>query len=107
MLVYDGDCAFCRRCARWAERRGVPITPWQALPDAAAPAPDRNELAAAAWWRDDAGRWWRGGRAIARTLSSLGGLWGLVGRVLDLPVMRQLADHVYAWIARNRHRMPG
>jgi hypothetical protein len=48
-----------------------------------------------------------GAGAIAASLVHRGGSWWLAGRTLQLPVVRALADVVYAVVARNRHRLPG
>ena len=36
-----------------------------------------------------------------------GGLWGVLGRVIPLPVFNILGSAAYRVIARNRHRLPG
>ena len=48
-----------------------------------------------------------GAAAFAEWLKFRGGAYGIVGRVMDLPVIRALAAAVYRVIAKNRHRMPG
>lgn len=108
ILVYDGDCAFCTRTARWAERRlhdRAAVRPWQAL-DLDALGLTEHDVTTAAWWVDgdrrDAGH-----RSIGRALVAIGGLWRLLGWLLLLPPVSWIARPVYALIARNRHKMPG
>jgi predicted DCC family thiol-disulfide oxidoreductase YuxK len=48
-----------------------------------------------------------GAQAIASLLVSVGGLLGLMGRVMRLPGIRALAAVVYKLVAANRHRLPG
>ncbi len=108
-FVYDGDCAFCTRCARWARRRVRPGVRIVAASDVglAALGLTPAQAAEAAWWVDG-GRRERGHRAIGFLLrASRAWWWRLAGLLLLLPGVSPLAGPAYAWIARNRHRMPG
>jgi len=109
MLIYDGDCAFCQRTARWIGRRlpeGTPVVAWQDT-DIAALGLDADDVTTAAYWIDDDGRRHRGHRAIARALRVAGGAWALIGVLLVVPPISWLAAGVYRLVAANRHRMPG
>lgn len=109
VLIYDGDCGFCRRSLGWARRLGAtcPAQPWQAI-DLAAVDLSEAQVIEAAWYVDDAGRRYGGHEAIAMTLrSSRWRLVRLLGRVIGSRVLRPVAAPAYAWVARNRHRMPG
>jgi len=110
-LVYDADCGFCTRCARWIEghlRAGSPlhVVPWQAV-DLEAFGLTPEDTMAAAWYVDEDGSRERGHLAIAAGLRAVGGVWGGAGRVLAGRVMSRPAAIAYSWVARNRHRMPG
>lgn len=102
-IVYDADCGFCTRSARWVDDDPVA---WQALDLAAVGAtPDQAESYVG---------WLVGGRirslgsaAIADALVAAGGWRALAGRVLRLPGVRRLAAALYPVLARNRHRLPG
>lgn len=49
------------------------------------------------------GRRWSGAEAVARTALLLPGRWwSVLGRLLLLPGLRQLAEVGYRWVARNR-----
>lgn len=61
----------------------------------------------AAWYIDETGRKHRGAAAMNAALGALGGIYALVAHVYRIPGLKQLEDAVYAWVARNRHRMPG
>lgn len=61
----------------------------------------------AAWYVDETGRAFRGAAAINTALGMLGGVFALVSILYRLPGFRQIEDAAYAWVARNRHRMPG
>jgi hypothetical protein len=85
MLVYDGDCGFCTRCARWVETRArhVEVVPWQAL-DLRALGLSEQQVRTAAYWPDD-GTTDHGERAIARSLMACGRGFAVIGRALLLP----------------------
>jgi predicted DCC family thiol-disulfide oxidoreductase YuxK len=111
VLVYDGDCGFCTRSARWVERRlppssGASVQPWQRL-DLRTLGLTPPDVTAAAWWVDAEGRRHRGHRAAAAALRTIGGAWSVLGLLLVVPPVSWLAAGVYAVVARNRHRMPG
>jgi predicted DCC family thiol-disulfide oxidoreductase YuxK len=109
LLVYDGDCGFCTKTARWIERRlpaPAVARPGQAL-DLAELGLTDADVAAAAWWVESDGTLRRGHAAIGRALAVSGGAWGLVGRALLVPPVSWLARPVYAVVARNRSKMPG
>lgn len=110
LLVFDGDCGFCTRSARWIQRRlpdGVRVEPWQLLNlDELGLTVD--DVTGAAWWLSPTQpRPARGHEAIGWALAAAGGVWGAVGRLIVRRPGSWLARPVYAVIARNRHRMPG
>ncbi len=61
----------------------------------------------AAWYVDESGRRQRGAAAINAALAELGGVFYLASIAYRIPGLTQIEDAVYAWVARNRHRMPG
>ena len=108
LFVYDGDCAFCTRTARWVEARvdgRADVQPWQAL-DLDILGLTEREVTGAAWWVED-GKPDGGYRSIGRALVAIGGAWGLAGRLILVPPVSWLARPVYALVASNRHKMPG
>ena len=110
LLVFDGDCGFCTRSARWIQRRlpdGVRVESWQVL-DLDDLGLTVDDVTGAAWWLSPAQpRPARGHEAIGWALAAAGGAWGTVGRLIVRRPGSWLARPVYAVIARNRHRMPG
>ena len=109
VLVFDGDCAFCsssvRLLERWVGRRPV-IVAWQRA--------DLNQLgltpeqcSEALQWVGLHGQQRHGADAVAATLRHAGKGWWVIGAVMSVPGIRQLAGVVYRWVARNRHRLPG
>jgi predicted DCC family thiol-disulfide oxidoreductase YuxK len=105
VLVFDGGCGICTRCARWVEHR-VPGTtqPWQVL-DLRSINLSPTDVADYAWWVAPGDVRRRGHRAIAGALRAVGGGWGIVGRLLDVPPISWLAAIVYHLVARNRHHL--
>ena len=61
----------------------------------------------AAWYIDAAGRKYRGAAAMNAALDALGGAYRLAACAYGVPGLKQLEDAAYAWIAANRHRLPG
>ncbi|WP_104117867.1 thiol-disulfide oxidoreductase DCC family protein [Arthrobacter sp. B1805] len=107
-FIYDADCGFCTRSAKWLASNGrVSIKPWQGIPDLEAVGLNEMMVTEAAFWLADGKVSARGEAAIARALISRGNVWAIAGRIILLPVIRQLAAFAYTHIAANRHRMPG
>ena len=107
LLIFDGDCAFCERCASWIAARlpaGTPVVASQQA-DLAALGLSAQQASDAAWWIDTDRQTHRGHRAIAAALQTCGGGWGRLGRVMTVPVISTLAAGVYELVARNRHRL--
>ncbi|MBB5111428.1 putative DCC family thiol-disulfide oxidoreductase YuxK [Micromonospora echinospora] len=108
-FVYDGDCAFCTRCAQFIERRiptGARVVPWQ-FADLAALGLTEAECEEAVQWVGADGSRAAGPDAIARLLGDSGPLWRFAGTGLRLSPVRAAAWPAYRWVARNRHRLPG
>ncbi len=112
LLVYDGECGFCVRSARWIAARlpaDARAAPWQAL-DLEELGLSRDDVQAAVWWIEDDGHSpprARGAEAIGMALATAGGAWRLVGLLIVNPPLRWLARPAYALVAANRHRLPG
>ncbi|MGY0005494.1 thiol-disulfide oxidoreductase DCC family protein [Micromonospora sp. I033] len=108
-FVYDGDCAFCTRCARVIER-WIPtrarVLPWQ-FADLDALGLTAAECEEAVQWVGGDGVRAAGPDAIARLLGDSNPMWRIAGAGLRLPPVRAAAWPAYRWVARNRHRLPG
>ncbi len=110
MLVYDGQCGFCRKSLRLAHR-WFPAG-WDAVPSATESfGLNPTQLADSVWWveTDPAGtlRHYRGHRAVAALLRNAGGHWELIGRLLLVPPMSWCVELAYRLVAHNRSRLPG
>jgi predicted DCC family thiol-disulfide oxidoreductase YuxK len=112
-LVFDGDCAFCTSSATWfaarlrrRDRPDVELVPWQ-FTDLAAIGTSSERAQREVLWLGSDGSLSGGAEAFASWLRYSGGAWAVLGRMMTLPLVRQLAAAVYRVIARNRHRLPG
>lgn len=107
-FVFDGDCGFCTKCARFAERwvpTGATIVPYQ-WADLAALGLSEAECEQAVQWVSGTRRS-AGPEAIADLLRSSRVAWRPVGWLLGRRPLRVLAWPVYNWVARHRHQLPG
>lgn len=108
LLVFDGDCGFCTTSARAGQRwLGLEhVEPWQFL-DLDSMGLTEQQCAAAVQWVDIDGSITSAQDAIIAALHHAGGIWRVMGRVMALPGIHQLAGVIYRWVARNRGRLPG
>ena len=105
-LVYDGECDFCTRLARWVERqdrRGlVSVRANQEAGLIESLGLTREEVGRAAWAVEASGRKFEGAAAISRVLRELGGGWALLGSLYLVAPFKWLEDRYYARVARKR-----
>jgi predicted DCC family thiol-disulfide oxidoreductase YuxK len=108
ILIFDGACGFCSTCARSGQRwLGLPrVEPWQRLDLTELPVSPEQCEQAVQWVAAD-GATSSAQYAVIDALRYAGGVWSVLGRVLALPGVYQLAGLVYRWVARNRGRLPG
>jgi predicted DCC family thiol-disulfide oxidoreductase YuxK len=108
-FIYDGDCAFCTRCAEFIERR-IPtearVLPWQ-FADLDALGLTAAECDEAVQWVGADGVRAAGPDAIGHLLGTSSRVWRMAGAALRARPVRAAAWPTYRWVARNRHRMPG
>lgn len=101
MLIYDGDCGFCLRAARWAQRRmKIRIQAWQQA-DLTTLGLTVDECRQAVQWVQS-GRPLAGGKAVAATLEHAPWPWPYVGATLNSPVVAPLVDVSYRYVAARR-----
>jgi predicted DCC family thiol-disulfide oxidoreductase YuxK len=108
VLIYDGDCAFCTRCARFAQRIApdAEIVAWQ-LTDLAELGITEGQAADAVQWVGADGTVRSGHEAVAATLSNAGRIGKIIGGAILLPGVSWMAANAYRLLADNRHRLPG
>jgi predicted DCC family thiol-disulfide oxidoreductase YuxK len=112
VFLYDGDCAFCTRCAGFLRRHvSTPVRamPWQSVDLTLLPVTAAQCAAAVQYVAP--GRVSAGPVAIADLLRTATGRrgrgWRAAGWLLSTRPVLVLAWPAYRWVARNRHRMPG
>lgn len=108
VLLYDGNCAFCRRwierIRRWDRRNQIELLPAaERHSHPGLPALSDAELDAAMHLVLPDGRVYSGGRAVPHLLRRLpgGGIPRLVFYIPGVPLVTSLG---YNWVARRRHR---
>ncbi len=111
VLIFDGDCGFCTKTANLVKQldthqriRVLPNHTTGLLDEAGLTFEQTLE---AAWFVDEKGRQFRGAGAINTCLAAVHGIFEPLVWLYALPGIRQIEDTVYAWVARNRYRMPG
>jgi predicted DCC family thiol-disulfide oxidoreductase YuxK len=106
VLVYDGECEFCTRLARWVEQRDrkdrVAVKPSQESGLTEALGLTRVEVGRAAWAVEPGGRKFEGAAAINRVLRELGGGWSLAASLYGVAPVRWVEDAYYRRVARRR-----
>ena len=112
LVLYDGECALCTRQAGLLRRITPPGT-WEFVPLQspalhgilpAALTPER--LRAQMYVLEPGGRAYGGAAAVARVLGTVP-LLGVLAHLYDFPLLRPLADYLYAWVAHRRYRLFG
>jgi len=105
-LVYDGECGFCTRLARWVERHDrdgrVTARPNQEPGLIESLGMSRGEVDRASWAVESGGGRFEGAAGINRVLRELGGGWRLVGSLYLVPPIAWIEDRYYGRVARRR-----
>lgn len=107
-LLYDADCGFCTRSARFLARLGLAaeIRPLQSVDLPAAGVSPERAQAEIPFVADDASVAY-GHAAIAGALQTGAWPWRVAGRVLDSAALQRPAAAAYHWVAAHRHQLPG
>lgn len=107
LLIYDGDCAFCKNSLQWAidhlktmpnyvAFQKIDLTEYQLT---------KSEVESQVWLLDGSQQF-GGHRAVAWLFrSQTSRFWKLIGALIDL--FGPISAGVYRWVAKNRHRLPG
>lgn len=103
VLVYDGECEFCCRCAGWvAERVRVDMSPGTSE-DLQRLDLSSQEAKRSLWWIDGDLRL-AGHKAVAKIFRDMGGAWRVLGTAMIVPPISWIAALCYRLVAGNRHR---
>jgi len=104
LLLWDGDCDFCRRSVAWAEQRDAAhafhAVPYQQTPSPPMTPELRQACARAVHLITPEGRMLRAGRACLWVLQRIG--YPVLARVLAIPPLVWAVEVVYWLVARNR-----
>jgi predicted DCC family thiol-disulfide oxidoreductase YuxK len=110
VLLFDGSCNFCTACAEFLR-----LLDWRdhlhCLPFQAPDVPQSYGLTVAqceqaVWAISPDGRLYRGAQAVCATLDAIVGPPFFLF-LYRLPGIGQIADKIYAWVAKNRRFFPG
>jgi predicted DCC family thiol-disulfide oxidoreductase YuxK len=107
-VIYDGDCAFCSTAARFAQRRIAKNLSYQPYQFADLTALHLTQLQcqqALQFVKNN--KLSSGHNAVIGILISGNLFFKLLGLILKLPLVNQLAKLGYHWIAKNRSKLPG
>jgi predicted DCC family thiol-disulfide oxidoreductase YuxK len=106
VLVYDGECEFCSRLARWVQHRDrehrVLVKPSQEPGLIEGLGLTREEVGRAAWAVEPGGRTFEGAAAINRVLRELGGGWSLAASLYGVAPIGWVEGAYYKRVARRR-----
>lgn len=107
ILIYDGDCAFCKNSLNWAinNLKNMPrYAAFQKL-DLAEHHLSLAEAREQVWLIDGNARL-GGHKAVAWLfLNQKSPFWRALGLILKL--FSPISALTYRWVAKNRHRLPG
>lgn len=104
LLLWDGDCGFCKRAVEWCLKRSraceIEAIPYQQI-EASWLTPNlRLECSKAVHVRTPEGTLLRGGKAALFLLECMG--WAPLARLLRYPPLIWLIEAGYHIVARNR-----
>lgn len=103
LLLWDGQCDFCRRSVEWLEKKAKgKLTPLAYQQQVSWLPPEvysdcKNQF----YLRTPSGEYLGGGEAVIKLFEVMG--WKLLFRFLKLPGLRQLTKLLYRFVARRRN----
>jgi len=111
VLIYDGDCQFCQLSLDWGIRHLKRFPKYAAFQrvDLSRFGLTLNQAQAQIWLVEPSGGEPYGGHLAAAEILRMqpGLLHRALGRLMKIQPFSFLASKVYAWVAKNRHRLPG
>lgn len=103
-LVYDGDCGFCGKSARFAQRRvhvSCAVVAYQRA-DLLALGLTVQECSEAVRFVSPDGTRFGGAAAVSQALRTGSAAWPILGAVMYAPGLRVVSESVYRFVARHR-----
>jgi predicted DCC family thiol-disulfide oxidoreductase YuxK len=107
LLIYDGDCAFCKQSLSWALEKLPDFCRYVAYQkvDFAKYGLQLSDVQSQVWVVSDDLRL-GGHRAVSWLFKQQKPLfWRALGGLIE--VFSPISAQIYKWIANNRHRLPG
>jgi predicted DCC family thiol-disulfide oxidoreductase YuxK len=104
VMIFDGECEFCRKWIRRFEKMIHAQVDYIAYQDLADRFPEipRADFERAVHWVDSQGQVSSGAEAVLRALALNPGYRWTFWAYQRLPGMRWLCDRGYDWVAKNR-----
>jgi predicted DCC family thiol-disulfide oxidoreductase YuxK len=106
VLIYDGDCGFCRHWIQRFQRITGPRVDYLSRLDPTCatrfPHIPPTDLEEAVHLVEPGGRTCRGAEAVIRALATTPGARWTAWAYAHLPGLAPVAERVYAWVARHR-----
>ena len=109
LLIFDGNCGFCRRSVRVMTeriRRHPAAAPWQSL-DLRSFGLTEEQCSTAVQYVDKRSRVHSGADAVAHVFIDAGLPWSVAGRLMCIPGIIHVCRAAYRWVADNRSRFRG
>ena len=107
-LIFDGDCGFCTRSAKWIYKRvgnQIELLPCQDPRRALDfPTIEQEHCMEAMWLITADGTYYRAQDALPQILRMMP-RWRLIAWVCELPGIRHISPHIYRLIANNRYAL--
>ena len=106
IVIFDGECGFCRRRVEWLRKHtksDLKILAWQEA-DLGSLALTTHECQERVQWVSGSEHV-SGAAAIARCLQGCGQPWRLLGSAMQVPGVRSLAEIGYRIVAAHRGRL--
>jgi predicted DCC family thiol-disulfide oxidoreductase YuxK len=113
ILIYDGDCQFCRLSLDFGIRNLSKFPQFVAYQkiDPAKYGLSVEDVSSQVWLAERTARGLKplgGHLAVAQILLDQPQFyWRWLGFLMKTPPFSFVADLVYKWVAKNRHRLPG
>ena len=110
MLIYDGDCGFCTKVAKWYQQQlttPISVLPWQQISDLRELGLTVDDVTTAVYWVDAYGRTWRAHQGVGRALMRVKAPYAWLGPLFIVPPTSWIAAALYRIVAKNRFRLPG
>tara|TARA_B100000686_G_C16667125_1_gene904219 strand:+ start:69 stop:428 length:360 start_codon:yes stop_codon:yes gene_type:complete len=104
MVIYDGDCNFCRRSAEWLKTQCDVRTMADNEIDLSVIGLTSEDTKTSVWWIEGSIAL-QGHKAIAKALKTSRKSWKLFAKIIEAPLITWISAIVYKWVANNRHRL--